>query len=169
MKVYNHNELVKKAIKWLWGQGCVIVISEMAGRSQEPDALGFCHTYSILVECKANRSDFLSDKHKCHHRSGYSMGDKRYYLAPKGIIKPSELPEKWGLLEPYGKGFTIVESAGWFRDKASNMEISLLISSMRRIKGMMPKGTSVKSYYYQTGNTATLGIKPCEVEEQEAK
>jgi len=87
------------------------------------------------------------------------MGDKRYYLTPKGIIKPSELPEKWGLIEPYGSGFTIVESAGWFQDKGYGMEIGLLVSAMRRIRGMMPQGTSVKSYYYQTGNRATLGIR----------
>ena len=159
---YTHDQLVKKAIKWLWGQGCAVVISEMASRSQEPDAIGFCTTYSILVECKASRSDFLSDKHKCHQRAEHSMGDQRYYFTAKGLIRPEELPEKWGLIEPYGRGFTIVESAGWFQDKSSNMEISLLISSMRRIKGMMPRGTSVKSYYYQTGNTATLGIKPIE-------
>ena len=154
-----HDKLVKKAIKWLWGQGCVVVITEMAGRSQEPDAIGFCTTYSILIECKASRSDFLSDKHKCHHRAGYSMGSRRYYLAPKGMINPEELPEKWGLLEPYGKGFTIIESAGWFKDKSSGMEISLLVSAMRRIRGMMPRGTSVKSYYYHTNDRATLGIK----------
>lgn len=156
---YTHAQLVKKAIGWLWGQGCVVVISEMAGRSQEPDAIGFCHTYSILIECKASRSDFLSDKHKCHHRTGYSMGSKRYYFTPKGLIYPDELPENWGLVEPYGNGFTIVKKAEWFKDKSSGMEISLLISAMRRIKGMMPRGTSVKSYYYETGNTATLGVK----------
>lgn len=156
---YTHGQLVKKAIKWLWGQGCAIVITEMAGGSQEPDAIGFCPTYSILVECKASRSDFLSDKHKPHHRTGHSMGNKRYYLAPKGMINPEELPEKWGLVEPREKIMRIIESAEWFIDKDSNSEISLLVSCMRRIKGMMPKGTSVKSYYYETGNTATLGVK----------
>jgi len=164
---YTHDQLVKKATKWLWRQGCAIVITEMAGRSQEPDAIGFCPTYSILIECKANRSDFLKDKHKCHRRAGRSMGDKRYYLAPKGMISPEELPEKWGLLEPYGSGFTIIESAGWFQDKDCRMETNLLVSAMRRIKGMMPRGTSVKSYYYQTSNRATLGIKPVETEEKE--
>lgn len=157
---YTHSKLVKKAIKWLWGQSCVIVISEMAGRSQEPDAIGFCHSHSILVECKASRSDFLRDKHKWHHRTGRSMGSKRYYLAPKGMIRPDELPEGWGLLEPYGNGFTaVVTYVGKVRNKDCQMETNLLVTAMRRIKGMMPRGTSVKSYYYETGNTATLGIK----------
>lgn len=27
------------------------------------------------------------------------MGTWRYYMTPEGVIKPAELPEKWGLLE----------------------------------------------------------------------
>ena len=86
------------------------------------------------------------------------MGNRRYYLAPKGMIRPDDLPEGWGLLEPYGNGFTASVGAGAFRDKDCQMETNLLVTAMRRIKGMMPRGTSVKSYYYETGNTATLGI-----------
>jgi len=156
---YTHGQLIKKAIEWLWGQGCVVVITEMAGGSQEPDAIGFCPSYSILIECKASRSDFLSDKHKCHHRAGKSMGNKRYYLAPKGMINPEDLPEKWGLVEPREQNMRIIKSAKCFVDKSNNSEISLLVSAIRRIKGVMPRGTSVKSYYLETGNTATLGIK----------
>lgn len=159
MKKDSHNELVKKAIKWLWGQGCVVVITEMAGGSQEPDAIGFYPCYSILIECKASRSDFLSDKNKCYQRAGRSMGAKRYYLTPSEMINPDELPEKWGLLEPSGKGLKIVEEAGWFLDRDSNSETSLLISAMRRIDGKPGKGTSIRFYYYQTKNRATLGIR----------
>ena len=159
---YTHGQLVKKAIKWLWGQGCSVVISEMASQSQEPDAIGFRGSYSVLIECKASRSDFLGDKNKSHHRWDSGMGSRRYYFTPKNLIKPEELPEGWGLIEPYGRGFTIIESAELNINKSSNMEISLLISAMRRIKGMMPRGTSVKSYYYQTGNRATLGIRSTE-------
>ncbi|MBA7665293.1 hypothetical protein ES703_73363 [subsurface metagenome] len=156
---YTHDQLIKRAINWLWGQGCVIVISGMAGGSQEPDAIGFCHTYSILIECKASRSDFLRDKHKRHHRAGQSMGNKRYYLAPQGMINPEELPEKWGLIEPREQNMRIIGKAEWFMDKSSHPEISLLVSAIRRIKGMMPQGVSVKSYYHQTNNKATLGIE----------
>lgn len=124
-----------------------------------PDAIGFCTTYSILIECKVSRSDFLEDKHKRHRRTGCAMGNKRYYLAPQGMIDPDELPEKWGLIEPRETNMRLIRSAESFIDKSNEMEISLLISAMRRIKGMMPRGTSVKSYYKETGNTATLGIK----------
>ena len=87
------------------------------------------------------------------------MGNKRYYIAPKGMITPEELPEKWGLVEPREQNMRTIRSAKWFMDKSNNSEISLLVSAMRRIKGMMPRGVSVKSYYLETGNTATLGIK----------
>jgi len=155
-----HDELVKKARHWLWTQGCSVVITEMSSSSQEPDAIGFCPTYSILVECKASRQDFLSEKNKPHTRTGKSMGDKRYYLAPSGIIKSKELPKKYGLLQPCGRGITIMESGGWFKEKNFRGEIHLLISAFRRIRTLPPKGTSVRMYFYQTGCRATLGIKP---------
>jgi len=159
MRKYSHDELVKKARKWLWAQGCAVVITEMAGGSQEPDAIGFHPSYSMLIECKASRSDFLNDKNKCYRRAEKSMGDKRCYLAPTDMIDPAELPEKWGLLEPWGNGLKIIEEANYFIDKESRSETALIISAMRRIEGMMPKGTSVRSYYYETKNRATLGIR----------
>ena len=92
------------------------------------------------------------------------MGDRRYYLAPKGIIKAEELPGKWGLLEPYGSGITIIEPTGWFfKEKNARGEIKLLVSAMRRIKGIMPKGISVRTYVDQTNCRATVSIKEEEV------
>lgn len=158
MEEYSHDKLVKRAIKWLWSQGCAVVISEMASSSQEPDAIGWHPTYSILIECKASRSDFLSDKHKPHHINKIYMGDKRYYLAPKGMIHPNELPEGWGLLEPLEKQTRAREDSSWFPDKNWRGEVHLLISAMRRIKGKPGKGASVRFYTYQTGNRATLGV-----------
>ena len=154
----NHAQLVKRAIKWLWSQGCAVVISEMAGSGQEPDAIGFCPTHSILIECKASRSDFLADKNKSYYRTGHSMGDRRYYLSQKDIIKREEVLEGWGLLYPTEKTMRIIESSKWFADKDYGSEIHLLISAMRRIKGKSGKGVSVKFYTYQTNNRATLGI-----------
>lgn len=159
MKGISHDKLVKRAIRWLWSQGCAIVISEMASASQEPDAIGFLTNWTILIECKASRSDFLSEKHKPHVRSKTSMGDKRYYLTPPSIIKSGELPEGYGLLELYGNGVTIMEGAKFINDKDWRAEMHLLISAMRRIDGKPGKGTSVRFYNYQTGCRATLGVK----------
>ena len=158
-----HNDLVKKASKWLKAQGCGLIITEMSGRTQEPDAIGWYPCYSILIECKATRADFLRDKHKPWNRGiGKSMGDKRYYLAPSGIIKIEELPNGWGLLEPSGKGLKIIRYPLWSKEKNWQSEISLLISAFRRVEGIMPNGVSARFYQYETKNRATVGIgKPC--------
>jgi len=64
------------------------------------DVMGFRADASILIECKTSRSDFLADKNKPERRGeieGY--GNYRLYLAPKGILKLTDLPVGWGLLE----------------------------------------------------------------------
>ena len=159
-KRLKHSDLVEKARRWLRARGCGVIITEMtSGAGQEPDAIGWTPGYSILIECKANRADFLRDKKKIHHRSGKSMGERRFYLAPEGIIKREEVPVNWGLLEARGRGVSIRSSpAGFNKEKNIKGEIILLVSAIRRIKGVMPKGTSVKAYVHQTGCRATVTI-----------
>ena len=164
MRPITHDALVKKAKRWLRRLGCVIIITEMTcGASEEADAIGWLSTYSVVIECKANRADFLGDKHKPHNRSWReSMGDKRYYLAPPGVIKTEELPDGHGLLELYGNGITIVEDAHFRKEKNHQAEITLLVSAMRRIDGITPKGANVSVSWYRNGwgekARATLGI-----------
>ena len=82
-------------------QSCV-VLAEFATAAQEiPDVLVFKRgAFTILLECKVSRSDFLSDKNKFFRRQGdYGMGEHRYYVTPCGLISPEELPSGWGLLE----------------------------------------------------------------------
>lgn len=108
----NHNNLCGIAVRWLkrpssgGGHGCHIAVSEVrSGYSGEvPDAIGFraagsFDDGSIVVEVKVSRSDFLADAKK-PHRSGETlgMGNWRYYMCPEGVIKPEDLPEKFGLL-----------------------------------------------------------------------
>ena len=61
-----HETLVQKAVAWLRGYGCGVVLSEQSCTSGEtPDAIGWkraCH--SVVVECKASRADFLVDREK---------------------------------------------------------------------------------------------------------
>lgn len=108
----NHKNLCDIAVKWLQrpysqkGPACNFAVAEVAsGWSGEiPDAIGFRMSGggddgSHLVEVKVSRSDFLSDAKK-PHRSGETvgMGNWRYYMCPVDLIKPEELPPKWGLL-----------------------------------------------------------------------
>ena len=106
-----HADLCHLAAKWLKrsqgqkGPGCQISFTETpSGWSGEiPDAIGFRSAGfkdgSVVVEVKMSRSDFLADSKK-PHRNGTTIGigKWRYYLCPEGLIKPEELPEKWGLL-----------------------------------------------------------------------
>lgn len=93
-----HKELVEIGYKWLLKNGGVgVAFKELKSTAQEiPDVIGFDSWKSIVIECKASRSDFLQDKKKTHRSRG--MGTFRFYCCPKDMIKENELPEKWGLL-----------------------------------------------------------------------
>lgn len=112
-----HQSMTELAVKWLKrpgsrnGHGCHVALSEVAGGwcGEIPDAIGFraagdCDG-TVVVEVKRSRADFLADAKK-PHRSGEAlgMGNWRYYLCPEGLIKPEELPEKWGLIYANTRG-----------------------------------------------------------------
>lgn len=95
-----HTELVDRAVSWLKIMGCPIVFAEMVTlQCEQPDAIGWRDggDDSYLVECKASRPDFLVDQKK-FHRQLPGLGQFKYYMCPPGMIKPEELPPKWGLL-----------------------------------------------------------------------
>jgi len=112
-----HSELCKMAVSWLkrassrGGHGCKVAIDECrtGWDGEVPDALGFTATGNplvdgtVLVECKVSRADFLIDRKK-PHRIGGGVGNWRYFMAPEGLIRLDELPEKWGLVEVNGRG-----------------------------------------------------------------
>src|SRR5256885_12853460 len=97
-----HTQLVERAVRWLRGYRCGVVLSEQACVSGEmPDAIGWkraCH--SVLVECKVTRSDFLADRGKPFRlKPEKAVGCERFYLAPGDLVRVEELPTGWGLLE----------------------------------------------------------------------
>jgi hypothetical protein len=134
-----HEKLVAKAVAWLRGYGCGVVLSEQSCASGEtPDAIGWkraCH--SVVVECKISRADFLADREKpFREKQNVGMGCERFYLAPAGLLRDSELPAGWGLLEIRGSRIEIVKpsdkdlrSARGFR-----REMNLLLASLRRVE-----------------------------------
>lgn len=94
----------------------------------------FCD--SAIIEVKVSHADFKADQKKWHRgevaeNKGMQAGRLRWYLCPEGIIKPDELPEKWGLLYWNGKKIDIVvapqpfENTGW-------ADINILASLLRR-------------------------------------
>jgi hypothetical protein len=109
-----HGELVEKAHKWATrNTGCGVVFRELYNSYGEiPDVIGFGGWHSILIECKASRSDFLADAKKSwRQEGGKAMGTFRYYCCPTGLISPAELPAKWGLIyvDEQGKPRCIVD------------------------------------------------------------
>jgi hypothetical protein len=136
-----HQEVVRKAVSWLKNrQNCGAVVAEVVAwvsSNEIPDAIGWKNGASVLVECKASRSDFLADRDKISRRvAGVGLGDYRYYMAPKGTIKPEELTEGWGLVE-IGDHNTSVIVRATYRNReidAVRDEIRLLVSVLRRIQ-----------------------------------
>ena len=139
-----HAELVEIAAKWLKSYGCYVVLKELVTWAREtPDAIGWNSDLSILIECKTSRSDFFRDSEK-HFREHpeKGMGIVRFYMCKEGLIKPDEVPEKWGLLWVTKKGK--VKRAKCFKGKNVGMgyrhtefnyndEITMLCSCIRRM------------------------------------
>lgn len=169
----NHKEVVEVGRKWLKSRSAV-VITEIGTCSEQPDVIGFevsvkgqlskkeyRHYGSCLVECKANRSDFLQDKKKYFRAMPeLGLGQYRYFLAPKGLIKIEELPENWGLLETTGVNVKLLKVSGEFKEYNSRGEQSILCSTLRRL--IIPEGNHISLRVYNafpnSKNTTTLTI-----------
>lgn len=139
MRQISHDELVRVGDRWLRNQKrCGVVFPEVSARvlREEPDVIGWKKygKSSILIECKASRPDFLSDKKKLHRDSDKSMGNIRYYLTPKGLVKREEVPPYWGLLYYDGRGIKEVKRPTNIRlsyDALFNEKL-LMYSELRR-------------------------------------
>jgi hypothetical protein len=154
-----HVELVDIAAKWLRRRHSV-VITEMAGQPEEPDAIGFKGSHTTLIECKTSHSDFLADIRKPARQTWRrGMGDQRYYLCEPDVIPLDEVPKQWGLLTWNGKKVRTLKPAdATIREKDWRSEMRLLLSCVRRIGALAPRGVSVKCYVYKTRNRASLGV-----------
>jgi hypothetical protein len=131
--------LVQKAVSWLRRYRCGVVLSEQACVSGEmPDAIGWkraCH--SVVVECKISRADFLADRAKpWRSKPEDALGCERFYLTPSSLLKPDELPPKWGLLECRNRRVEIIKPAA--KDSRGKTgfrhEMNLLLASLRRVE-----------------------------------
>ncbi len=108
----SHQDLVVRACRWLRGKGCKPVFAEFQHMcsNEMPDAIGFTATLVHVVEAKISLADFRRDAKKWHHRGGNSMGHRRWYVAPRGLLTPA-MVDGHGLLEPSGRGLRVVAKA----------------------------------------------------------
>lgn len=132
-----HNQLVRRIAAWfkLRHQSSIVMAELVTSAQEVPDVLAMqSGAHSVLVECKVRRSDFLSDKDKFFRRQeDYGMGDKRYYAAPVGLIRPDELPDGWGLLDVdvYRVRETVEPK---HKEANKRRECLMLMSALRRLE-----------------------------------
>ena len=134
-----HAQLVEKAVQWLRGYRCGVILSEQACLSGEmPDAIGWKRTcHSVVIECKLSRADFLADRDKpFRQRSKLGLGCERFYLTPPRLLDPKELPSGWGLLELRKREVEIVRRSARNLRSALGLsyEMNLLLASLRRVE-----------------------------------
>ena len=162
MTLIRHSVLVEIARKWLLNtKRCGVVVTEMASFAEEqPDAIGWYNSLSILVECKASKSDFNADLRKNSRIGGIGVGAERYYLTVKGLLNPEEVPDGWGLLEFDGGLVHVVKPPllGWWKEWDKERELHILLSVIKRIGQTTPVGVSCKCYYKTSQNKATISI-----------
>lgn len=134
-----HARLVRTAVQWLRSYRCGVVLSEQASISGEmPDAIGWkraCH--SVLVECKVTRADFLADRVKpFRQKPELGVGSERFYLAPRNLVRPEELPPGWGLLEFHNRGIEMLRPSrkNLRSEQGFRCEMNLLLASLRRVE-----------------------------------
>jgi len=139
-----HSELVGLGAKWLRNHKnytsriprCQQVAEELVTLTrtgEQPDIVGWNYWCSVMIEVKVSRRDFNKDKFKSF-RSAPSLGtgQLKYYLAPKGLIKPSDLPNDWGLLEVDSAKRIRIAVFGVIMDCNLDSERTMLVSALRR-------------------------------------
>ncbi|OPC34585.1 hypothetical protein [Elizabethkingia miricola] len=143
-KTFTHSDLVDIGYKWTLNK-CGFAFKELTCINNEiADVIGFNSNGSFLLEAKVSRSDFLKDKKKSFRANPcIGMGDWRFFIVPKGLIKVTELPEMWGLIEVNEKGkaintFNPFGSGNiygmWKRNqKNREAELNLMYSALRRL------------------------------------
>lgn len=73
----------------------------------------WAHPQVTGYEVKVSRADFLGDK---KWRAYLPMCNELYFVAPKGIIRPDELPVEVGLMESVGSKRLITRKRAHFRE-----------------------------------------------------
>lgn len=138
-----HQELVHRATKWLRSRKCNVVLAEPTAVSglEIPDAIGWSPTgaqttTSVLVECKVSRADFLKDRQKGTRTApnDKQLGNERWFMTPRRLLEPGEIPEGWGLVEVTEQKAFVVKPATRHRVKHEHAEQVLLITALGRVQ-----------------------------------
>src|ERR1700751_2943893 len=162
-----HGQLVRIAEKWMRSYRCGVVLSEQACVSGEmPDAIGWKRTcHSVLVECKVSRADFLADRAKpFRQKPDSAVGCERFYLAPRDLIRPDELPPGWGLLELHHRKIEMIRTSkkNLRSEEGFRCEMNLLLASLRRVEIRIEPQTITEFLKWQNRMAQYNGGQPPE-------
>lgn len=94
---------------------------------------------AIAYEIKISRADFRRDTH-AKQRQARLFSDRFYYVAPKGLIKPDEVPDWAGLYE-FNDGALSMKVPAPHRDK--DAPTWQLVVSLIRNSGMIRRDTDL--------------------------
>lgn len=107
-----HELCSESACAWAlrYGFAAVAMNTQSAGGSGDCDAVAVGvvrgRMRSAVFESKVSRSDFFADRKKwhrqCHGR--HPRTTEEWYVTPVGLVRPDELPDRWGLLEVDERG-----------------------------------------------------------------
>lgn len=129
---HTHKSLCCLGARWLMrNHKCRSVLVERGSFCAEmPDVIGFYADRSYVIEAKTSRSDFLADAKKPHRIDG-GMGQFRYFICPKGLISPDEVPDGWGLLYVSEKGMIkLIKQSEQFITRDKDSEFLMLTSAL---------------------------------------
>jgi hypothetical protein len=171
-----HAQLVKVAEQWLRRYRCGIVLSEQQCASGEmPDAIGWkgkCR--SVVVECKVSRADFLADRGKEWRKNAeVAVGCERFYLSPRSVVRPEDLPKGWGLLEYHARRITMLVKPMRQSQRSPEglmNEMNLLLASLRRVEVRIEPQTITEFLKWKNrmaeynGGATPQGLVPVEAE-----
>jgi hypothetical protein len=134
-----HTEIVMRAVRWLRSRGYHAVLAEptAVGGHEIPDANGWTDGgYSVMVEAKTTRADFLKDRDKPirNRPMAEQLGNERWFMTPRRMLLRSELPPGWGLVEVTDQKAFVVLTAPSHRVKAQRLELSLIADCLGRLQ-----------------------------------
>jgi hypothetical protein len=132
-KTLTHADCIELVARY-FDKRCGVVLPDFFSHNTEiADVIGWDYRYSYMVEVKVSRSDFLADKKKNFRMwPEKGMGNFRYYACPTGLIKPEEVPDKWGLLYINDKGGVRQRKEALYQDRNTEAEHHLLYYYARK-------------------------------------
>lgn len=160
MSDITHDELVKRAVRWMKNSyGCGVAVPELVTYAKEnPDAVGWKDNgqTTVIIECKTSKSDYIADQEKTTRRNPkLCAGDIRYYFTPPNLLRPDEIDPVWGLLECGTRSVKKIKEAIRVNGDPQESKI-MMYSLLRRVE---VRGDLNKCLAYKWRGDCRLGVK----------